>query len=369
MILTIIVLVLGENSLPIKLRTVLYFLFSLIFSFVFAIRDLKSPDTAEYVSVFNRAVPSDGLFSKIDRFEWGYSALNRIIKIIGCNYQVLFFAVSIISFLLMFSVIKNYCNTKIGETDEKMNLPLSFLLVYIAYYGLLYNSIVMRGSLAIGLIYFSVVLVNKKKLILAIGLFALALSFHQTAILSLPIMFISFFNIKLSKKTGMKIIVIFLLLYIVGIGNISIKYMFDIIQFLYNKFPNVSLFWWSYLSLSGKNVATAGISFYRLFCFGILIILLKVDDGKKEMNQHILVSIIGIIILTLFGNLEIIIRLAEYYMISMCFAIYECGINISQSVRIRLLKDKVLIMRRQTFVVIVSCLFYYAFLRNVVFVK
>ncbi len=360
--------VLIEKYLPVKNRIFVYSFFSIILSVFFANRELSSPDTIEYVSVFNRSNLSDGLFDRIERFEGGYCALNRIVHQFTANYVILFFLISIFNYLALLYFIKNDERIKIWDKDNsyKAILPVSFLLVYTAYYGLLYNGIVMRACIAIPLVYVSAMKFRQKRFVIGSLAFVASCFFHQASLLALPIVLVYYFNLKIKKKTGIKIVMTLLILYLLGIGQLTSKAVSYVVMFLYNRFPNVSLFWWSYISLAGKNVE-GDISLYKLFSFLLLLGFLCFDDREKFTDKHTLISIIGIVILTLFSNLEIMIRLAEYYLVSFCFAIHHCIATKDKTICFKIF-GKGFRLPKSPLVLLVSVFYLVIFIRNVVLV-
>lgn len=369
---SIIIFVVGEQKRPLLNRKFLYFAYALILSLIFSLRDVtKTADTAEYVSIFIRANISQGLFTRIERYEPGYCAFNRLIKLATNDYRVLFFLISIITYVLFYRFIRkeiNGFNISSNCMTENTDLPLTFLLLYTSYYGLLYNSIVMRACIAICLIYLSASCFQEKRNFWGVVLIVIAISFHQTAVLALPILLIYLFDFRIKKRTAMIITITLLFLYIIGIANITTKFVSNVVSYLYTRFPNSSLLWWSSLSITGKSTLNSEISLYRLYSFILLLILMIQNDGDDYVDKNVTIAIIGMGILTLFGNLELMIRLAEYYMIATIFACYKYVSILESSINLLKFKNVTFIVNKTFFIIIISIIYYIVFLRNVIYV-
>lgn len=362
-------IVLIERRLTDSIKPSLYFTFSVILSVLFAFRNPETTsDTTEYIKIFERVSLNENLFRRIERFEPGYCFLNRVVKYFTNDYRCFFFLVSLLSFVLLYYVLKRITKHSSinNEYVDSYFYPISFMLVYISYYGLLYNSIAIREGLAIALVYASYVAATENKKTCSCAFAASACLIHQTAILAIPIIIIGLVNIKISKKLLSKIVFGMLVFYTFGFGTVTTSFIQYIVRFLYSHFPGIQLFWWSFISIGEKEVVNVGFSVYRLFSYVVVLMLLTFCDRDENADHFSLVAVIGLGILTLFGGFEIVMRLAEYYMIAICFAIYRMLVIANRSIGLSAFRRTILIPK-PFFVITLSALYYIVFLRNVVF--
>ena len=367
--------VLVERRMPDRIKIVLYVAFAVMLSVIFALRNPETTsDTAEYVKVFNKVSIEENWVSRIERFEPGYCFLNRIVKYFTIDYKWLFFIISITIYLLFLKSVKNITEeykknaNYLGKNRlDSFFYPLSFFLVYTAYFGLLYNSIAIRQGIAIPLIYIACIFSKSNRKIYAGISIIIACLLHQTAILAVPIIVISFLDIEINKRFLSKFVFGMLIFYCLGFSNYTTIFIQYIVKLLYNRFPNVQLFWWSIISIGNKEIISSGFSIYRLLNYIIVFMLLLFVDGNKKANFYTLISVIGLFIITLFGGLEIVMRLAEYYTVSICLAIYQMLVVSNQCLNFRIFNIKIKVPK-SGFILLLSILYYIVFIRNVVLV-
>lgn len=350
-----------EKEMHFKIRAVIYIFFCTVFSVVFALRNpYTTPDTSEYIRVFGVAHYTDGFFSQIERYESGFCAMIRIVKGSFNNYQVLFFLVSIISFIFLLFVVKRV--SKPG--DGSSFLPITFLIMYLPYFGLLYNSIVIRACMAISLLYCSAYCIKGGKKSVGVVLYILSVMFHQTMILALPILIIEYCNIRLKKSVAKITLVILFILNILNIGELTTNLLSDITKYLYSHFSQISLLWWANHYLTSK-ASDGAFSAFRLFLFLLMLFLSSRDDRDDRVSAEVVIGIVGMIILILFGNLSIVSRLSEIYIIAISFEMYRLVSTQRDKFIIELNQNMKLQVPNFVFVFSVSLLFYIIFLRNV----
>lgn len=357
-----------------SIKTLIYFSLVTLFSWIFALRNPNtSPDTQEYIRVFNTVSLTENWFKRIERFEPGYCFLNRAVKYFTNDYRYLFFVMAFCSFFLLFFSIK-----EISENYRKRSLeynfaysnnkfyPIAFLLIYIAYFGFLYNSIAIRQGLAIALIYASGCAVSKNKRVTSIMLIVCGCLVHQSAILAIPIVIIRYLNLKISKKVLIEVILILMILYLTKISSFTTIFIQDIVNMLYEHFPGVQLFWWSSQSIGTKEIIVGGYSLYRIFSYLIVLIIVACDQEDGKANCYSVIATIGLVIWTLFGGFSIVIRLSEYYLVGLCFSVYYLLVQQEKCIRLSMVNRQILIPK-YFFVIFISCIYYYVYLRNVVF--
>lgn len=357
-ILLIICLFFGVNN---KVQKFAYFIFAAIFSLIFAFRPSSSPDTAEYIHIFQSINAYDNWFDTIERFEVGYCVLNRIVKFLTDSYECLFFVVSLFNYFVYYIVLNKVIKEQ--RNNDKKTVFVAFvpiLAFYTSYYGLLYNAIALRAGLAISLLYLSFFLLYEKRFLGGIVTFILAPFFHQTAVLALPLVPLFYYRKTIRKNTSFVILFFSFFLYIINIRTFTTSLIPRIADILYSRFPDVPLFWWLSHYTENNKAEEGGISAYMLLNFILTYIL--ICNSKKRLDTFGFVYLIGIIIYSLFGNYSLMVRYAEYFLFSVClsygvlFSSYGDIILSSNAYNLR--------VNRIIFCFIISMLFFIIFLRN-----
>lgn len=114
-------------------------------------------------------------------FEWGFILLNKAIGLFYFAPEVYMFIVSTITvFLILYT-----CNSM--SLDRMMSM---LLFVTLYFYFSSFN--ILRQYLAIAIVFFSITFIKKGKLIPYILCIVLASLFHKTALIMLPLYFVSY---------------------------------------------------------------------------------------------------------------------------------------------------------------------------------
>lgn len=350
-----------EHRLQYNKRAILYFIFAVLLSLIFSSREiLTTRDTSEYVEIFAKSDISDGLFSRVERFEGGYCFLNRIVKCLSLDYNALFFFISMFSFSAFYYVIKHY------KQDTKSFLPLSFLALYLPYFGLLYNSIIMRACMAIALIYISSVLMLKQKRLISISFFILSFSVHNSAILALPILLVIAFDLRFKVSTIRKIILILLVCYLVGISSFTTSYINVVLVKLSKIFPDLQFVLWSSKTIENSQFS-GGVSMFRIFLLLLIYVSTLLRPRSSKADIYTTSCLIGAVIMVLFGGIEIMGRVSELFLISICFIMTSNFSDNTNVVRIYTY-NSVLKIPKFLLLGLSSMFFLYVFAVNVAFV-
>jgi hypothetical protein len=120
-----------------------------------------------------------------DAFEPGFRLLAVLLKLIVDKREFFFFIIAIMMLFMHFKVIK-----------RNSNLPYFAVFIYFCKFYL-FTFIYLRQGLAMGFLWFAIPLLQDKKYIKAIPLFALAFVFHKSSIIFMPMLFIS--NVRFSS--------------------------------------------------------------------------------------------------------------------------------------------------------------------------
>ncbi len=183
---------------------ILFFWCSIIFSVFVSFRSVYVPDTSNYIRIYDIS-----FFSQYD-YEKGYILLQSFHKVIfGYSYTSFFAMVAIINLSIIYFVIR------------KLNLtyPLIAFAIYLSYYGIFNNFIVLRSGLASSFILLSWVYYKENKF-KSVIFFLVALFLHSSAVIALPGYFILSFKFRLGKLEYFIAIIIFMFIAILGIDRI-----------------------------------------------------------------------------------------------------------------------------------------------------
>lgn len=346
-----------------KVQRPAYFIIAILFSLVFAFRPKLTPDTPEYIYIFQSVNINDGWFSGFERYEAGYCFLNRVVKSITNRHELLFFLISIINYSAFYYVL----NKNIRETKkENSNVKFSYYFVpilafYTSYYGLLYNSIALRAGIALSLMFVSFSLFYSKKFIYGLVPLVLAIFFHQTALLALPLVLLFYFRLSTNRKNALLILIFSFLIYITNIRVFTSSVIPYIADMLYSRFPDVTIFWWISHYTEGDMSKVGGISLYMLLCF-VLGYILLCNSKKDKIDTYTFVYVIGLFIHSLFGNYSLMVRFTEYFLFSVCIA-FGTVFTLQQNIKIGL-STRAIVINRSVLLIIISLFYYLIFLRN-----
>lgn len=124
---------------------------------------------------------------KYGRHEIGYKIYNKIISSIYYNFSFLLIVTSILSMIGVYFFMKN---------NSKNYIYTILIFITFNFYGYFFG--IYRQVLAISILLFSIKYIKEKKLVLFLISVFIASLFHKTALIFIPIYFIS--NIKITKK-------------------------------------------------------------------------------------------------------------------------------------------------------------------------
>lgn len=267
-------------------------------------------DVSVYVdSSFELASSMNSLSTFIEwsYLEVGYSTLVYIISRITNDVHWLYFISEII--IISFVYLTLY--------KQRKNIPL--YLGYATFLCLFYNGTLnlCRQSIAIAIFLYSFYTMKEKKYIRTAILFALALSFHNSAIVALPVYFVILFaQFHISSQIK------FLVYFITSIILIACMLNYEsVINFLANDLGILSSKYTEYLGNSRFINQELDINIFELiFKFIWLlvgILLIKIEKKEKDITQiYIYCQIIDIIMLIASAKINNIYRIGYYYGLS-----------------------------------------------------
>ena len=282
----------------IKIEKVFHFLIIASLLFFSCVRSFDTgADTRMYVNMFNMIKQqswSSLLRNGFRHHEKGYVLLNKLIATIYDNER---FFIVVTSFLAILP-------TCIFIQKKSENCYLGYML-YVAMEFWFNEMYVIRQSIAISFCLISLIFINKKgfkNFLYFLFFVLLASSFHQTAIIFVITYFLRFIKINCkSFLVGMTIVIIFL------IGGKQI------VTFL-NQFARIKY-----------EIGFTG-GFMMWLCLWAMAIFIYIAYNG-EFNEHpdrkilYLMIVCSVIVQTLSLNIELLIRLARYFMMAI-FAIF-----------------------------------------------
>lgn len=235
----------------------------LIISFVtmFVILILRTPisDMSAYLTHFDRV--SQLKFSEIfySRYESLYVILVKVISVFSTNHRFFIIITALIGLIGPYYLIKNNSNNYVISV---------FMFLILNLYG--YHFFVLRQTLAISILCFSIKYIKNKELLKFLILVLIATFFHYTSFVFILAYFIC--NIKVT----MKYIMMFL-----GLDCICFAFRGKILQLIY---------FIAYDNYIEKEISSQG--YPRLFVMiGILVIMILINlfiDRKKNNDKKII---------------------------------------------------------------------------------
>lgn len=287
-----------------------------------------SADTSMYLMDFN-SLKTNSLYipstiNTYGRFEYGYTLLSQIIKIIfGDNIKIWFAIVALLDTILIAYASKNIYKWSLKNSENASGLVnksrflfAPFFTIFVSFYGFMYCGIVMRQGLAMALILCAFYHFLAKNYKTGIVLYLIALSFHNSAFLSIGVLLVVCFKRSYTKATYTRYMVIITFLYIsrlpVYLAGIIQSFLFHQVKsgfFLLNA-DKVQ----SYLGNADNDLI--GYSFQVLFNFLFAFIAINLMDKKNILQQKLVqLYLIANTIICFLSGIHAMARLADYYSI------------------------------------------------------
>lgn len=329
-ILTVFALALGLTEIRDKRSSIpAVIAYLLLFTLFITFRGTYFPDTKGYIDFYKNVQTTTFYLSSADlprNLDYGYGVLNQVIKFVfGHQYYFLFFILTSLNLFLIWISSKTLLSVQ-KNTNIRILYGVLFSL-YISYYGFLYNGAVLRGGIALSLLFYSYALLIKRKWIWSILVFLLSIQFHSSAILGLIIAIILFLKIKFKKRIYFSIWLLLGIFYAAKIGS-----------YLVTLFPRVFLFLTKYETLYvfskwGDNtfldVITIKYSFKILFFYIIGGIFLT---GHQSSYFYKLLNVyfVGLFILVLFP-FSYVARVADFFTIIVFLLQYLFLVNLKSN--------------------------------------
>lgn len=264
--------------------------FILIYLFL-ALRYNFGNDYATYKIAFNGIAQNNHFsFANLQLLEPGWVLLNWIFRYLG--------------FYCMTAILASI-NCIIYYRFISKHVPIDYywfaVFLYIFSVDIMLTHLTaMRQSVAIMIFVFSLDYINKRNLIRYILCIILASLFHYTAILLLPVYFLSYLNKKFNFLYGSLVIAFYVLL-IFG-GQIISPYINNIIGSFYAKYMMYE---------KGKGV-NSGLG-YVYYAIMLIIIIYQGRKQDKDIRFYYIIAISGILVMPMRLIIEMLSRLGLYF--------------------------------------------------------
>lgn len=229
--------------------------------------------------------------------DFGYALINYIVSRFTDNINIFLFTINFIIVVLIY--LSAYHNR------NKVPMWMYMFVFYMMIYNITLN--ILRQSIAVAIIIYSLKYAEEKKLIKFIVGVIIAMLFHSTAIIALPIYFI--FMVEGSKRINIYRLII------LGILVIFILNFFNIIEGAVN-IGLISAKFLSYVDVYSENATDFGYidGVTRIIFLLICLFTYKEKIKYNERNKtYIFLLIIDFILMQLTSISGSAQRLAYYY--------------------------------------------------------
>ena len=295
-----------------KERRYTIFFLILVFAFLMAFRPIVTKDTINYIHFYenideNQRYPFH-LLQKYKQMEYGFLYLNLFLKKINLGYRFLFFLIS------FFNVgISIRCLVKIKEyvslrNNSKEDLYGSTLVGYMAYLGVLYNGVALRGGISISFSLLAVCFFLKKKHLWAFIYGIMAFLFQRTCfILFIAVLLVKFISIRNKKQC----VIIWWIQGVLLITNIGSYFIESIAEFAGRIFSQLGISGFSGY-LQSFDVSVGKIDWLIWILIGVCVLYYQNNLFYKFFIRIVLLG--GWIIVFLHG-VRAINRMYDYFII------------------------------------------------------
>jgi len=256
-----------------KYEHFLFFLLFIMFWLISGLRYETGGDWNNYTKLFDRIPSIDEIMfkKKYNEFaglpvEIGYRTLCSLVKTITNNIQVIFFIISFCNSVLLFNSVKRY-----------IPYPIVALMVYFSTLYFLLDMMYMRQCCAVMIFLYSIRFIKKRQGLRYFICCLLAISFHYSAILLLPLYFI--LNQKFSSLFVVVFVVVGLVIYFLKITWVSNVAIFLVDKFTGNPYISRLI---TYLTSSNFNIRRSVSIGFLFYFFVLFFVLLKRAEIEKS---------------------------------------------------------------------------------------
>ena len=318
-VLLILAFVLSQNQT--KLNEKLVFLLVLLMSMIMAVRDIKVPDTEGYVEWF---LKDYGIFDFANSpHEKGYTIFSRVFHVVfGDFYQLYFAFFPLFNFYLLSKASRIICSVMTHSKKtivDSIIVPFNILflfITYFSYYGIYHNAIVIRAGVATSLLILSLALLlrnnNKKDIIGSVFYFFLALSFHTSVLVCIPMFWLVRHNLNITNDLYRIILTGIFFIYLLSPYLNVIMDPINQLFLVLSSSDNTEFSKFEYYDGSSTFVSD-GISFKFLFfyLFGWIFVINKAKN--HVYNRLMNIYIVGLLVWAIFRPILWVERITDFY--------------------------------------------------------
>lgn len=315
-------------------------IFIIPFALIIANRSLDVPDTEVYMSYL---ISEDTEFYRYLDFgyEPGFQTMTKLYKLLlDDNYTIYFLMITVINLIIVDYSMQRISKVYYAEENDEQsnsvyitlyekfiynnNFSIFPLTLYVAYYGLYFNAIVLRVGIALSLVILSTSFALKEKkyktdyfwivLILTISYF-----FHSTALLGIIINLIIVFSKRFSNKTY---IVLWILIGLFYFSNITSR-LGDTIFGMITSLNSLTVVSTKLENYEGYDIFNAqGISFKFIFYYLMSFVLLFENVNSKIYFKILNILFVGLFLFAIFRSVLLIERVTDYFLLFTIIAFY-----------------------------------------------
>lgn len=223
-------------------------------------------------------------------FEWGYFLITKICAWVGFSKTLFLFLIASFLYIPIFKYIY-----------EESNYPFLSILIYFSFGHFAYSLGIFRQMIAINIMIYAIKYIQKDNIVKYLICLVFAMSFHSTAIIMLPLYWIS--KMDLRKHIG-KILILQIALFLFGRS-----FILPIVK--------SSTEYSGYIS---SIYDTSGGSYKNIILLNIILLgallMIKNKDILNRRDKLIIAQLVSAIMLQTIGyHMSIFGRIVPYYSI------------------------------------------------------
>ncbi len=288
---------------------------SVIMGIFAAVRPASTPDTKIYID-FYQIIKEPSLYirnafivgSRILGIEYSFAFIIALFKSINLSYRVLFFFVGFFNSLVFLLI-----PTKIAELVECNPNRIQITSVFFCYFGLHYCCIALRAGLSLSFCLIATYFLYKKKVFATLFFAYVATLFHTMSMLflvALVYMFCKKKKIRRIKEKTVTVIAFCAASLSLGLGGWLTKTTIGFIQAFFN---SIKIYSFSGYLYGGLDLSVGIKDWFTLVSFGI--ILIWVSKRTRVPSTIVELSLVGILIISIFYPIRAINRASDYFLI------------------------------------------------------
>lgn len=307
-------------------------LFIIPFCLLVANRSVRVPDTDVYMSYFLLEDPSF-LFYNDYGYELGFQTLTKMFKfLVGENYTLYFGLIILTNLLIIDFALTRICkiyyldqhdllsSNDLGKSIKENVYSVLPLTLYVAFFGLYFNAIVLRVGIALSLLLLTssfAIKPNKRvsDYLLIILLLVLSYFFHATAVLGVLVILIILFSKRLSKKTY---IWIFSIIGVIYFLNLTSRLGGSVFAFI-SSLNALTMFSSKLTGYEGDSYSkiffSEGISMKFIFYWFMSFVLILNRSPSKIYYKYLHVYLAGLAVFALFRSVLFVERVTDFFLL------------------------------------------------------